>query len=57
MPDQDTRLLPTRPTEPGRVYAAPRLVVYGSLGDITRAIGTTKNIDGGKTAGMKHSKP
>lgn len=28
-------------------YAAPKLVVYGSLADITRATGKTSNMDGG----------
>jgi len=36
-------------------YAAPRVVVYGALAELTRAIGNKSNNDGGMTAGMKRS--
>ena len=37
-------------------YTTPALKVFGSLGDLTRLIGTTGNADGGGK-GMNRSKP
>jgi hypothetical protein len=36
-------------------YVTPRLVVYGALADITRAVGSSSNMDGGAAAGMMMS--
>jgi hypothetical protein len=36
-------------------YAAPRIVVYGALAELTRAIGNKSNNDGGMVTGMKRS--
>jgi hypothetical protein len=36
-------------------YTAPRLVVYGSLTEITRAVGISSKKDGGSVNGMKNS--
>ena len=36
-------------------YASPRLVVYGSLTEITRKVGVSSKKDGGAVNGMKNS--
>jgi hypothetical protein len=36
-------------------YACPRLVVYGSLAEITRIVGPNSNKDGGLVTGMMMS--
>ena len=36
-------------------YVTPRLVVYGALADITRAVGSNSNKDGGLVTGMMMS--
>jgi hypothetical protein len=36
-------------------YASPRLVVYGSLAEITRKVGVSSKMDGGAVNGMKNS--
>ncbi|MFI5312319.1 MAG: hypothetical protein ACHQQ3_13860 [Gemmatimonadales bacterium] len=38
-------------------YATPRLVTYGALADITRAVGSSSNMDGGVAAGKMMSQP
>jgi hypothetical protein len=38
-------------------YAPPRLVIYGSLADITQAVGKSSKMDGGSVTGMKRSQP
>ena len=51
--------LTVRPTDYPRdgapAYAAPRLVVYGSLVEITRKVGSKSNLDGGAVLGMRRS--
>ena len=47
---------PTPPSPDDREpYAAPRLVAFGSIADITQAIGAKSNMDGGTVTGMKNS--
>jgi hypothetical protein len=40
---------------PLATYASPRLIVYGSLGQITQKVGNKSNMDGGFINGMKNS--
>ena len=51
--------LTTRLADPARnpvhVYASPRLVVYWSLVEITRKVGSKSNLDGGAVLGMRRS--
>ena len=47
MKDQQDTPPRTGTVTPRATYATPRLVVYGSLGDITRNVGATSNMDGG----------
>jgi hypothetical protein len=46
------------PPTPRRPYGSPRcaVIVFGSLGDLTHAIGKTSNADGGSGT-KKRSKP
>ncbi len=41
----------------GLPYVTPRLVTYGALADITRAVGSSSTMDGGAAAGMMMSQP
>jgi len=34
--------------DPKRTYEPPRLIVYGTIGDLTHSVGTTKSGDGGR---------
>jgi len=39
---------PVRP-DPRKIYEPPRLIVYGTIRDLTQKVSTTKTGDGGKT--------
>ena len=48
---------PAETSSQGATYVSPRLVVYGALTDITRAVGSSSNMGGGAAAGMMMSQP
>jgi hypothetical protein len=55
MKDDETTLPTDSPSAPLAMYSSPRLVVYGSLAEITRAVGVSSKMDGGSVNGMKNS--
>lgn len=55
MPNEKTTSSAVPPGKGPLPYAAPRLSVYGSLTEITRAAGSKSMLDGGMMAGMRRS--
>ncbi len=53
MTDETPKVTPARPFR--APYTAPRIVIYGALADLTRAIGSKSMADGGMVNGMKRS--
>ena len=41
--------------EPKKTYEKPRLIVYGTVHDLTKKVGTKGTKDGGIVLGKKHS--
>ena len=50
---------PSQVSEPvaRALYASPKLVTYGSLAALTRAVGNTSNLDGGGAPRVMKSQP
>lgn len=53
MTDETPKVTTARPSR--APYAAPRVVVFGALAELTRAIGNSSMADGGMVNGMKRS--
>jgi len=41
--------------EPKKPYSKPRLIVFGTVRDLTQRVGTRGKLDGGTTLGKRHS--